>query len=125
MCLCPQRELELKPVSDLVLPDHRRIPLDRDGYLRNLDDWNPEVAEHLAQTVSVSMTPAHWEVVEVLRDFYRESGLSPAMRPLVKLVTRELGTDKGRSIYLMKLFPGNPALLASKIAGLPRPTNCF
>lgn len=112
-------------MSDLLLPDHRRVPLDRDGYLRHLDDWSPQVAEQLASSVSVSMTPAHWEVVEVLRRFYQESGLSPGMRPLVKLVARELGAEKGRSIYLMKLFPGNPALLASKIAGLPRPTNCF
>ena len=33
--------------------------------------------------------------------------------------------DKGNSIYLHKLFPGNPAKLAAKIAGLPRPTNCI
>jgi tRNA 2-thiouridine synthesizing protein E len=36
-----------------------------------------------------------------------------------------LGPDKGRSVYLLTLFPGNPALLGAKIAGLPRPENCF
>jgi len=112
-------------MTTLVLPDHRAIPLDKDGYLRHLDDWSVEVAEHLATTAGITLGEAHWEIIHVLRDFYRQHGLSPAMRPLVKLVTRDLGPDKGRSIYLMKLFPGNPALLASKIAGLPRPTNCF
>jgi len=47
------------------------------------------------------------------------------MRPLVRLTARELGSDKGNSIYLLRLFPGNPALVASRIAGLPRPENCF
>jgi len=112
-------------MTTLVLPDHRAIPLDKDGYLRHLGDWSVEVADHLATTAGITLGEAHWEIIHLLRDFYRQHGLSPAMRPLVKLVTRDLGPDKGRSIYLMKLFPGNPALLASKIAGLPRPTNCF
>jgi len=34
------------------------------------------------------------------------------------------GSEKGSSMYLMALFPEYPALIASKIAGLPRPTNC-
>ena len=112
-------------MNQLLLNNHKPIPLDKDGYLRRLEDWSPEVADKLAGTVAVELTEAHWEVLDALREFYRSTGLSPAMRPLVKLIANELGADKGRSIYLMKLFPGNPALLASKIAGLPRPTNCF
>ena len=99
--------------------------LDKDGYLRNLDDWNEEVAGQLARTEALELSAAHWEIIFILRDFYHQHLLSPSMRPLVKLVARELGPDKGRSIYLLKLFPGNPALLASKIAGLPRPENCL
>ncbi len=107
-------------------PIHLQIPaLDKDGYLRNLDDWNEEVAGALASAEALVLSQAHWEIIYVLRDFYHQHLLSPSMRPLVKLVARELGPDKGRSIYLLKLFPGNPALLASKIAGLPRPENCL
>lgn len=112
-------------MNSLILHHQRPIPVDKDGYLRSLDDWTEEVAEKLAETVSITLTSAHWEVIVVLRAFYQAYGLSPAMRPLVKLISQELGAEKGKSIYLMKLFPGNPALLASKIAGLPRPTNCF
>jgi len=112
-------------MNQLLLPNHKPIALDKDGYLRNLADWGPEVADGLAQSSSIYLTEAHWEILDTLREFYRKTGLSPAMRPLVKLIANELGPDKGRSIYLMKLFPGNPALLASKFAGLPRPTNCF
>ncbi len=101
------------------------LNLDKDGYLRELNDWNEKVAVQLAAAESIELTPAHWELIYLLRKFYTKHMLSLSMRPLVKLVAREMGSDKGRSIYLMKLFPGNPALLISKIAGLPRPENCL
>ena len=47
------------------------------------------------------------------------------MRALVNYVRLKLGPDKGRSIYLLKLFPGSPAKIGSKIAGLPKPANCL
>ncbi|MDP4652293.1 MAG: TusE/DsrC/DsvC family sulfur relay protein, partial [Haliea sp.] len=46
-------------------------------------------------------------------------------RPLVKWVKLHLGADCGRSVYLLSLFPGSPAKIASKIAGLPKPDNCL
>ena len=47
------------------------------------------------------------------------------MRALVKYVRLRLGDDKGRSIYLLRLFPGSPAKIGSRIAGLPKPANCL
>ena len=61
----------------------------------------------------------------LLREFYRRFEASPANRALVKFARQELGPDKGRSVYLMSLFPGSPAKLGSKIAGLPKPDNCL
>jgi len=105
--------------------DQRNIVLDSEGYLKTLADWNENVAEQLAQLEGIELNAQHWEVVQLLRIFYHRHGLSPANRALVNLVKRELGPDKGRSIYLMKLFSASPAKLASKIAGLPKPDNCF
>ena len=110
---------------DLVLSGHRRIAVDKDGYLRTLTDWDAEVAEALAQSEGLSLSPAHWEIISVVQVFYQQTGLSPATRALVKLVAQEAGADKGKSLYLMKLFGGKPALTVSKLAGLPRPANCF
>lgn len=101
------------------------IEFDDEGYLRSLQDWNPSVAEQIAQQEGIELTPAHWELIEVIREFYQLFEHSPAMRPLVKAVTLKLGSDKGKSIYLMKLFPGSPAKLLAKIAGLPKPDNCL
>ena len=101
------------------------IPLDPQGFLLNLDDWSELVAEEIALREGITLTDDHWEVINLLREFYAEFELSPAMRILVKHVKTELGEDKGNSIYLLQLFPGSPAKLASKIAGLPKPTNCL
>jgi len=105
-----------------VLP---RDAFDKEGFLRDLDAWSPSVAEQIAHDENLELTPAHWEVVNLLRDYYRAFDSSPAMRALVRYCGLKLGPDKGRSIYLMSLFPGSPAKLGSKIAGLPKPDNCL
>ena len=112
-------------MANMLHVNNQALPLDREGYLENLDDWSPEVAKMLASRSSVELSPAHWEIIYLLRDFHRESGLSPAMRILVRLVKNKLGPDKGNSLYLLSLFPDSPAKLAARIAGLPRPTNCL
>ncbi len=98
---------------------------DPEGFLRDLRDWTPEVAEQIAAGENIQLTPAHWEILELLRAYYQRFDSSPAMRPLVKWVAQQLGPDQGRSIYLLSLFPGSPAKLGSKIAGLPKPDNCL
>jgi len=98
---------------------------DPQGFLVNLDDWNESVAKEIAAEEGITLTEAHWEVITVLRKFYADYEISPAMRILVKTVKQALGEDKGNSIYLLQLFPGSPAKYASKIAGLPKPTNCL
>jgi len=98
---------------------------DKQGFLVNLDDWNEALAHEIALEESIHLTDAHWEIIHILRNFYQEYTISPAMRILVKTVKQQLGDDKGNSIHLLSLFPGSPAKIASKIAGLPKPTNCL
>ncbi|KZZ61662.1 sulfur relay protein TusE [Oleiphilus sp. HI0122] len=91
----------------------------------NLEDWSEEVAVTIAREEGIELNDDHWEVLWLLREFYAEFDLSPANRILVKAVKEELGEKKGNSIYLLQLFPGSPAKIASKIAGLPKPLNCL
>ena len=105
--------------------DGRMIALDKEGYLVELSDWSEAVARELAAREQLELSEAHWEVIRLLRDFYREFQLSPANRPLIKYTALKLGPDKGNSLYLNKLFNGAPAKLAAKLAGLPRPNNCL
>lgn len=99
--------------------------LDKEGYLLELERWSPTVAAELALREGIALTADHWAIIDILREFHAQTGVSLSMRPLVKLVTARVGASKGNSIYLLSLFPGNPAKLAAKIAGLPRPTNCL
>jgi tRNA 2-thiouridine synthesizing protein E len=100
--------------------------MDADGHLKDLRDWSEAVAEEIAQRAGlVELTAEHWYVVRLARAFYERTGVVPAMRPLVKLVYEHLGSVKGNSLFLLRLFPGSPARLVAKIAGLPRPTNCI
>lgn len=99
--------------------------LDQDGYLLNLSDWNTDVARTLACKENIELSDQHWEIIEAVQAFYREFEIAPASRALVRYIQQKLGPEKGRSIYLLKLFPPHPALIIAKIAGLPRPANCF
>ena len=99
--------------------------VDKEGYLRELNDWNEEVATYLAHQEEIKLGPSHWEIIKLLRSFYRRHQMSPATRALINLVKRELVPEKRSSVYLMKLFRGSPAKTASKIAGLPKPDNCI
>ena len=101
------------------------LNLDKDGYLADLNDWSPTVAEALAAQDNIQLSEPHWEVIHALRAFYQTFEIAPSQRPFVKHIATTLGKEKGNSQYLMKLFPESPAKVAARIAGLPRPTNCF
>lgn len=101
------------------------INVDNDGFLLDHLDWNGEIAEQLAKNEGLVLSSEHWQLIELIRQFYTEFGLSPAMRPLAKYIKLHLGADKAKSIYLMQLFPQSPAKYLAKIAGLPRPENCL
>lgn len=98
---------------------------DSDGFLLNLAEWNTDVAQNIAAQEGIDLSQAHWEVLYALREFYTKYDLSPAMRPLTRHLKKSLGPEKSTSLYLLKLFPGSPAKIAAKIAGLPRPENCL
>jgi tRNA 2-thiouridine synthesizing protein E len=101
-----------------------KLNLDKEGFLRDLSDWNPDVAEVLAKNEEITLSGSHWQIIDLVRDYYQHYQISPVTRVLVTITRKKLGEDKGNSIYLMKLFSGKPAKLVSKIAGLPKPANC-
>ncbi len=98
---------------------------DKEGFLIELTDWNPGVAAQIAASENLELGAAHWEIINLLREYYLTYDSTPAMRALVKYCALSLGPEKGKSIYLMSLFPGSPAKLGSKISGLPKPDNCL
>ncbi len=102
----------------------KSLDVDEEGYINNTDDWNKEVAEHLAQGEGVDLSEPHWEVINFLRDYYEEYKIAPMTRILTKAIGKKFGKEKGNTKYLYELFPAGPAKQACKIAGLPKPTGC-
>ncbi|WP_424946269.1 TusE/DsrC/DsvC family sulfur relay protein [Candidatus Spongiihabitans sp.] len=97
---------------------------DEEGYLANLSDWSPEIADYMAKLDDCDLDENHWEVINFLRAYYQKYQIAPAVRVLTKFIGKELGKDKGNSKYLYQLFPYGPAKQACKYAGLPKPTGC-
>ena len=101
------------------------VVLDADRHLADPTAWSEAVARVLAEEEGVELGANHWRVVAAVRRFYQETGVSPSMRPLVKLLREREGDDFASSIALMRLFPGSPATRVARIAGLPRPDKCL
>lgn len=107
------------------LDAEKKVKIDPEGFLVDHEQWDEQVARLLADAEDVELSVEHWEIISVVRDFYARYEMAPAMRPLVKAVQQALGDEKGRSVYLMMLFPGSPAKRIARLAGLPKPTNCL
>lgn len=101
------------------------VARDEDGHLANVEDWSEAIANALASEDDIELGEEHWQVIGVVRRFYAETGVSPSMRPLVKLLRENGCRQLASSIPLMRLFPGSTAALTAKIAGLPRPDKCL
>ena len=102
----------------------KALETDENGYLANQAQWSEDVSKTMARADHCELTPAHWEVIYFLRQYYDEFQIAPAVRVLTKAIGKKLGTDKGSSKYLYELFPYGPAKQACRYAGLPKPTGC-
>jgi TusE/DsrC/DsvC family sulfur relay protein len=102
----------------------KTLETDEEGYLANLGDWEPGVAEFYAQQDKLELGDDHWEVINFLREYYEEYKVAPAVRILYRNIGKRLGKEKGNGKYIYSLFPFGPAKQACKYAGLPSPTGC-
>lgn len=96
-----------------------------ENYLENPSDWSVELATEMALRDGIELTKSHWEVIDILREYYQAYQVAPTVRTLCKMVGKKYGKDKGNSVYLFKLFPDGPARQACKYAGMPKPTGCI
>jgi dissimilatory sulfite reductase related protein len=94
------------------------IQFDADGYMVNANAWSPEIAEAIAEREELTLTERHWVVIRFVRCEYDVNGEAPTLRH----ITKASGVDT-KEMY--RLFPGGPAKLAAKIAGLKKPTGCI
>lgn len=115
----------MSEAAETIVFEGKEYQLDGDGYLLDANSWSREFAEFMAAREGFALEDAHWQVIELVRNYYARYDDSPPMRALVKLVGQQLGSDKANSRYLYKLFPDGPGKQASLLAGLSKPVSCI
>lgn len=97
---------------------NKELETDADGYLLE-PDFSEEVVSVIAAAENIELTPKHWQVINYMRDQYREHGHTPNFRNMLKDVQEFWPEADSKSLY--DLFPTGPAKQGAKIAGLPQP----
>ncbi|CAL4323302.1 TusE/DsrC/DsvC family sulfur relay protein [Buchnera aphidicola] len=87
--------------------------------------WNNIIANKIAKQESINMTKQHWEIINLIRDFYLQFQIIAPNRVLLKIIQEKLGKEKSNSKYLLSLFPKGISKQANKIAGLPKSKICL
>jgi TusE/DsrC/DsvC family sulfur relay protein len=94
------------------------LDLNEEGFLKNKDDWNKEIAMELAKLEGLSeLSDDHWMIIDFCRSRAENSGAAPTLRQI----------SKGAGVttkQLFCLFPKGPAKKVAKIAGLGKPEGC-
>ncbi len=108
-----------------ITADGKEFEVDEEGYLEDLNEWIPAIADVMSAEDELTLTDEHWDILNFLREYYDEYQIAPAVRVLTKAVGKKLGKEKGNSKYLYSLFPYGPGKQACRYAGLPKPTGCI
>lgn len=102
------------------------IALDEEGHLCDHTLWTPQIAQQLADTLQVELTPLHLRILIQVRQFQEEFNHPPSTRPLIKYLMKTLPEEDISNQRLQALF--NTGLVArhvNRLAGLPKPPNCL
>ena len=111
--------------SDSFEFKNQQIKVYPSGNLVNPEEWNEDMAMHLAKKEDIELSDAHWIVLRYLRKFYFQYGITPMVKILIRHIGEELGKEVGDREALYRLFPGGPSRQGSRIAGLPAPQGCI
>jgi len=91
------------------------------GRLAQLADWNEDIARQLASRDGIELTDDHWQVINTMRDYYQEYGVSPVKKLLKRSLQQNTESDRFDDLLLDSLFPDGVLSQGSKIAGIPLP----
>ena len=99
----------------------RSIETDSEGYLVDRSQWSEDFAQALARQEGLELTPAHWEVIRFLREFYLEHGVQAQVRVMIRHFSQCWGPARGSTHHLHEMFPrGGPQKQGNRLAGLLR-----
>ncbi|WP_343182434.1 TusE/DsrC/DsvC family sulfur relay protein [Buchnera aphidicola] len=87
--------------------------------------WNIEIAKNIAKHENITLTTEHWEIIYMIRNYYKKYNFILSNRTLIKAMKNSFPEEKCNSFYLIKLFPQGIAKQANKIAGIPKSNICL
>lgn len=94
-----------------------QIEVNAEGYLKDMNQWTPELAREMASQENIELTDKHFEVLNWLRAKQKEG---------TPLSIRKVGNSGLVDIkQFYQLFPGGPLKISSKLAGIPKPASCI
>ena len=93
------------------------ITLNDDGFMTVPSEWTEELAVALAEKEGITLTDAHWVIINFCREKAADSGAAPTLRQ----ITSGAGVSTKE---LFQLFPKGPAKKVAKISGLGKPEGC-
>ncbi|MBK1646646.1 TusE/DsrC/DsvC family sulfurtransferase [Thiocapsa imhoffii] len=99
----------------------QQLEFNKQGHLARFDDWNPSVAQALAEEEGLALTECHWAVIDFLREYYGTHEIPPSPRVVIKTVGARVSPHVSCSRkHLEALFPNGGCKQACRLAGLPR-----
>jgi tRNA 2-thiouridine synthesizing protein E len=94
------------------------LEVDDEGYLLEAN-FSDEVCPVIAHAEGIELTDDHWNVINYLRDKFREDGHTPNYRNMLKELSELNPEWDNKRLY--DLFPGGPAKQGARVAGLTKP----
>lgn len=107
-------ELSQKEKENLVLGIHD------DDAIAVFKDWDRQQAKATAKSLDITLTDAHWKVIEFIRTYFANAGELRHARELSEVLAERFA-DEGGARFLFQLFPGGPVSQGCQIAGVVVP----
>ncbi|VAX02520.1 hypothetical protein MNBD_GAMMA19-493 [hydrothermal vent metagenome] len=105
----------------MLLTEDSSFEVLADGRLANLSEWNKSAAQTLASRDGLTLDDGHWQVIDVMRDYYQAFNVPPIKKLLIRELKKRHPADVFDDATLQNLFPGGVLVQGSKIAGVPIP----
>lgn len=105
-------------MSNLVI-NGNNFNLTFDGRLVELSDWTPEIATAIAKEEDLTLTDAHWDIINLMRDYYSTYNIPPILKLLKREIAQKYSAQRASDEAINILFPSGVQYQGTKIAGLP------
>ncbi len=96
---------------------NRSIEIDDEGYLKNPDDWDRDIASVMAEKNGIKLTPKHWKVLDFLRHYYKQHQRVPSHKNLANVLFNKINMAEWLSS--VSADKNEAVMNIYKIAGFP------